>query len=63
MTRKDYAAIARVFREVSIGDYDDDPATPERLREALQAAVTDVFAADNERFDRKQFYAACEETR
>ena len=53
MTRKDYVATAKALAAQTIKDAD---------WERLQAWIADAFAADNERFDREWFYAACEET-
>ena len=56
MTRKDYVAIARALNEqVSF-------VTTENARYVLAAVMqhtADVFAADNPRFDRDRFMAAC----
>lgn len=57
MTRKDYEAIAKVFRD-----------NGKRLLTAHESSIwlvmrqdiADVLAADNPRFQRERFYAACE---
>lgn len=51
MSRKDYEAIARVIRE----NEGDIPTLV-----SVAKGVADIFAADNARFDRQRFYAACD---
>ena len=57
MTRRDYVAIAKAFANVN-----------ERLEGGgdewlvLRAEIADVFEADNDNFNRKRFYDACEVT-
>jgi hypothetical protein len=46
MTKKDYVAIARCISQA-------------QTVRALADALCEVFAADNERFDRRRFMAAC----
>jgi hypothetical protein len=65
MNRKDYRAISDVmstlrndsiFRPVVEGC---DPVPPTAYVAHVAFALCDVFAADNPRFDREQFLAAC----
>ena len=65
MTRKDYVAISDVmstlrndsiFRPVYEGS---DPLPGPIIVAYIAFALCDVFAADNPRFDREQFLAAC----
>jgi len=58
MTRKDYVAIAEVFRKEheSIDSLSDNMVTWCRLRDS----IADVFEQDNERFNRYRFCLACE---
>lgn len=51
MTRKDYEKFARMFVNAEVRD------TPEWGK--LVEATADIFAEDNPRFRRDQFYAAC----
>lgn len=55
MSRKDYVAIAAVIR-LYVGLADAN--TLDALRGAARG-IADVFAADNPRFDRDRFLAAC----
>jgi len=69
MTKKDYAAIAAVFKTAAKDFQSKDwPLGPcyhfeEGYRyewEYLRNGIADVFAADNPRFSREKFYKACE---
>jgi hypothetical protein len=63
MTRKDYEKIARAIGKVRF----DRAATSKgwltlddrHVIEELEDALADVFAADNDRFDRVRFRDAC----
>ena len=66
MTRKDYVAIADAFmRQQIVGAPNMTDAPEEYMRGAREQAelyidaVCAVFAADNPRFDRACFLAAC----
>jgi hypothetical protein len=55
MTKKDYIKFAAMFanrRAYQTGDKVD-------LWERLVYATADIFAADNDRFDRARFLSAC----
>lgn len=60
MTRKDYEMIAQAVRD-GLADGRRDPASTEAAKVAKTIAqyVSDGLAADNLRFDRKRFMAAC----
>ena len=64
MTKKDYAAIAAVFKTATQdfqSKYPSDFEEGYRYEwECLRNGIADVFAADNPRFSRIQFYRACE---
>ena len=51
MTKKDYVKIARVFESLKHGDQITWRPLVERM--------ANMLAADNPRFDRERFYAAC----
>jgi hypothetical protein len=54
MTRKDYVAIARALRGSRY------LVQPNRFQWSTTVkAIADTLAADNPRFDRTRFYAAC----
>ena len=57
MTRKDYIVIAEAVRVSRFAV--KDRAVWEQVRDN----IADVLAADNGRFDRDRFAAACENTR
>ncbi len=60
MTRTDYVAIAHAF---AIHRPTEGPAGRNGAYNtwvALQKKIGDAFEADNPRFDRGRFYAACE---
>ena len=66
MTRKDYVAMAEVVKATTFGTFHHDEVTGQvkvwndDVRSAEFAGrVADVFAADNPRFDRGRFMAAC----
>ena len=54
MTRKDYQAIAEAIKSTL---HDNVPAVD--IAYTIAANLADVFAADNPRFDRSRFLAAC----
>jgi hypothetical protein len=54
MTKKDYEAIAEVFRNQKRG-----LATEQDVVEAIAGDFADVLQADNPRFNRARFLAAC----
>lgn len=56
MTRKDYVSIARAF--VKVMPFADEPHHMDQWLDDVRA-VANVLAADNPRFDRMRFYAAC----
>jgi len=63
MTKKDYIAVAAQFSQERteadrIVDM-HDRAVAITIIHNLQERIADVFAADNSRFDRTRFYAAC----
>ena len=65
MTRKDYVAIADAFNNgkppTMIGVREPNPEDrADRTWVILRSEVANVLAADNPRFDRERFYAACE---
>lgn len=49
MSRKHYTAAAQVIRETA----------PLSHRERIAEGFAEMFAADNPRFERERFYAAC----
>lgn len=58
--RRHYVLLAEAIKRVrTLGPHHDTPA--EALRDA-QEAVADLLAADNPKFDRERFAAACEPT-
>lgn len=61
MTRKDYEAIASAMRKVrkDWNFYHGMPRDMKDLLEELDDALADVFARDNDRFDRSRFLSAC----
>lgn len=66
MTRKHFVAIAEAIQaeRVEASPYGGsiDVPTADRVNEALDTVarrLADVFAADNPRFDRERFLAAC----
>lgn len=72
MSKKDYQAIARAVYRLHV-DYDakrgdgtylwDEGAVAhgaKRMHKMIIAALADVLAADNPRFDRSRFLEACE---
>lgn len=70
MTRKDYIALAQVLRIARPRAFKPNECTTVQPTygamsqwEHDRAAIADALAADNERFDRKQFYEACEGAR
>lgn len=62
MSRKDYRAVAGIIKKALAPDsHDHDEAEPtllERL-EVLANDMADLFAVDNERFNRAKFLTAC----
>ena len=58
MTRKDYEAIATRMNKL-LWIHETYNETHEAYHDDLCEALGDVFAADNERFDRKRFLKAC----
>lgn len=64
MTKKDYIAIAQEFAnqhsENALNQALGSANTPYRAVVRLANRVADVLAADNPRFDRERFLAACE---
>jgi len=64
MTKKDYIAVAAQFsQERTEADQivdTHDRAFAITIIGNLQERIANVFAADNSRFDRTRFYAACE---
>lgn len=57
MTKKDYEAIARVIaRNTRIADGDASRLSAVAL---IADGIADAMAADNPRFDRRRFVAAC----
>jgi len=56
MSKKDYVAVARAV-DRNIEDEGNDDAYKASCR--LAERLADVFAADNPRFDRAKFLAAC----
>jgi len=52
VTKKDYVAIAAVLRQA-------DTAAPEKIVREIAEKLSEVFAADNPRFDRERFKTAC----
>jgi len=52
MTRKDYEAFAAIVKDLNEFRFDNNMAL-------VAAKMATVFAADNERFDARRFYAAC----
>ena len=69
MTRKDYVAIAEAIAEsrshwVSMDEKPVSKADAFRAGiESVRSEIARVLAADNSRFDRDRFYAACDEMR
>lgn len=63
MSRKHYAATARVIRDnMERAAECSDPtahAAAELCARAIALGMADVFAADNPRFDRERFLTAC----
>ncbi len=61
MTRKDYVAIAAAFAKSGTVAFTGAPLTGAALAQWQYdiACIADVFAADNARFDRARFIAAC----
>ena len=61
MTRKDYVAIARAFHECKPLDNGTGAvfAAERQKWDECVAVVAEVFAADNARFERLRFVAAC----
>lgn len=56
MTKKDYVAIANVVRS-TVTEPSQEVHDP--MLYALISGLCEVFAADNERFDRDRFVTAC----
>ena len=69
MTRKDYVAIAEAIAEsryhwLAMDEKSVSKADAFRAGiEAVRSEIGRVLAADNIRFDRDRFYAACDEMR
>ena len=59
MTRKDYVAIAKVVAETRAA-YADVDGEVEKALVFLTHRMANVMAADNARFSRETFVAACE---
>lgn len=67
MTRKDYEATARMFRvelitiDAAFKDPEDAVKKASRRAAVIRCVcgMADVFGADNPRFDRPRFLAAC----
>jgi hypothetical protein len=57
MTRKDYIALAGAIRETR--ELVLSPVAVSAV-ESVTQKIADALAADNGRFDRERFYAACE---
>lgn len=57
MTRKDYQAIAATIAEAK--EARPGSSTPEATREYIANRLADALAADNPRFNRAKFLAAC----
>ena len=64
MTKKDYIAIAKVLaaHRMRRPTDDSDGRIADRLDDVTEA-FADMLAADNPRFDRVRFLAACSGTR
>jgi hypothetical protein len=56
MTRRDYVSIASTLRRSQ--PFADEPHHLDQWVTDVRA-IADTLAADNPRFDRKRFYAAC----
>lgn len=59
MTRKDYYALADAIATTRI-DYEYNPDALSGVSYVTRK-IADVLAADNPRFDRARFFAACNE--
>lgn len=68
MSRKDYENIAAQVKAVRAGVAHTEPVSPEDDRfcrgilagtRILAGGIANVFADDNERFDRERFLTAC----
>ena len=65
MTRKDYVAIARIFRDFRQNQKDLNPGATSRTQFAdniLQADFARMLASDNPRFNLDRFNTACKVT-
>lgn len=59
MTKKDYVAIAQALRDAYGEDHAAFPVSGEEMRQEAAGRLCEAFAADNPRFDRARFLAAC----
>lgn len=63
MTRKDYAAVASAIARVRADRQAPNggmlPLEVRHAIEEIEDALADVFARDNEKFDREKFITAC----
>lgn len=57
MSRKDYVAVADVFRHLHNLDFTD--RTPEEMRVSAVFALNDIFKENNPNFDSDKFLDAC----
>ena len=64
MTRKDYIAIAAALKAARVTNGTNNPNRALYLNGIANAAnrIADAMQADNARFDRARFLAACEVT-
>jgi hypothetical protein len=58
MSRKDYRKLAAALAAVAVED-DHGPRDGAAVLGDVRRAIADVLAADNPRFDRERFLAAC----
>jgi hypothetical protein len=59
MTRKDYIRFAAMFKVARVATVPNGFLTPDQITKGIINATADIFAADNERFDRARFLKAC----
>ncbi len=59
MTRKDYIALAASLKSVARFARADSEVTPAEVAALAAEVIADALAADNPRFDRSRFLAAC----
>lgn len=61
MTKKDYEAIAKVIHRCLLGErpYDEWEAGFVAGARSIALDLTQIFEADNPRFDREKFLRAC----